>query len=137
MFDLSLCSLSNSRGKKPPTLPSPTSCFFPSLAGAAVVCPSSPGAPPVSGKSWIQGAICWGIHTHHPLNDRGLNRLRSVLKVYPASLHPGHEASHGKVWKTSGRKWKLGEIASFPSLAALPNPGGNPRLLRWRWSLYH
>lgn len=66
MFDLSLCSLSNSRGKKPPTLPSPTSSF-PSLAGAAVVCPSSPRAPlPCLGSPGFRVPFVGGIHRSPP-----------------------------------------------------------------------
>ena len=123
MFDLSLCSLSNSRGKKPPTLPSPTSSFT-SLVRCLSVLPE--GSPPVSGKSWIQGAACWGDSPFTPLNDRGLYHLKCFKS---ASSFPAHDmkASHSKVWETSGRKWKLGESAlSFPSPVVLPNPGMEP-----------
>ena len=63
MFDLSLCSLSNSRGKKPPTLPSPTSSF----TSLADVCPSSPRALLLClGSPGFRVPLVGGIHRSPP-----------------------------------------------------------------------
>ena len=122
MFDLSLSSLSNWRGKKPPTLPSSISSCT-SLAGAAGVCPSSLrapllclGSPGFRVQFTHRVPFVGGIHPPFtPLNDRSLNCLKCFQSV---SGFPTYDmkASHGKVWETSGREWKLGERVDCHSL---------------------